>query len=66
MQAAICSTQKACQDAKKVASEEADERWRDVLRQHLDQAREEAAAAAGIASREHDALLEETQHAFRA
>lgn len=55
----------ACEDAKKSVMEEADERWRIVLREHLDKARGEASEAAAAASREHDALLNETQQAFR-
>lgn len=55
----------ACEDANKSAMEEADDRWRVVLCEHLDKAREEASEAAAAASREHDALLDETQQAFR-
>lgn len=45
--------------------EKADDRWRIVLREHLDKARDEASEAAAAASSEHDALLDETQQAFR-
>lgn len=65
MKAAIISTEEACLEASKTAKEEADEKWRVVLREHLQKAGEEAAAAAAEAGLEHDSLLEETQHAFR-
>ena len=65
MKAAIVSTQEACAEASKTAKEELDERWRVVLREHLQKAGEEAEAAATAASLEHDSLLEETQQAFR-
>lgn len=65
LKAAVSSTKKACAEAELNATEASDERWRVVLREHLDKAAEEAAVAATAASREHDALLEETQEAFR-
>ena len=65
MKAAIVGTEEACAEASKTAKEESDERWRAVLRKHLQNAGEEAAAAAAAASLEHDSLLEETQQAFR-
>lgn len=65
MKAAISSTREACEEANARAKEKSDEKWRRVLREHLDKAAEEAAAMAARASKEHDALLEETQEAFR-
>lgn len=63
--AAVSSTKEACEEANKRAKEKSDEKWREVLREHLNKAGEEAAVVAAVASREHDALLEETQEAFR-
>lgn len=63
--AAISNTKEACEEASARAKEESDEKWRMVLREHLEKAKEEATAMAAAASREHDALLEETQQAFR-
>ena len=59
------STKEGCAEAGKKATEEADEKWRAILHEHLKKAAEEAAAAAAVASREHDALVKETQEAFR-
>lgn len=61
----MSTTNEACAEATKQATEESDERWRAVLREHLDKASEQSAIAAAEASREHDAVLEETQQAFR-
>lgn len=36
-----------------------------MLREHLDKAADEAGAVAAAVSKEHDAVLEETQQAFR-
>ena len=59
------STKEACAEAGKIAAEEADERWKNILREQLDKTANEAAAAAVAANREHDAFVEETQEAFR-
>ncbi|CAM9090655.1 unnamed protein product [Hapterophycus canaliculatus] len=65
VEAAISSTKEACEQASARAKEESDEKWRLVLREHLKKAEEEATAVLASASIEHDALLEETQQAFR-
>lgn len=64
-QAAVSSTKKSCAEAAKLATEESDERWRAVLWEHLNKASEESVIAAAKSSKEHDAVLEETQQAFR-
>lgn len=64
-QAAVSSTKEACEEANARAKEKSDEKWRRVLREHLAKAAEEAAAVAAAVSKEHDAVLEETQQAFR-
>lgn len=64
-QAAVSSTKEACEEANARAKEKSDEKWRGVLREHLNKAAEEAAAVAAAVSEEHDAVLEETQQAFR-
>lgn len=61
----MLSTKNACAEEFKTTKEESDERWRVVLREHLDKAGEEAVIAAAASSKEHDAVLEETQQAFR-
>ncbi|CAM9178368.1 unnamed protein product [Scytosiphon promiscuus] len=65
VEAAISSTKEACEEASATAKEQSDEKWRVVLREHLQKAEEAAMAVAAAASRDHDALLEETQQAFR-
>lgn len=62
---AIASTKEECAEASKRDAEEADKEWRRILRERLKKAADEAAAATAAASREHDALVEETQVAFR-
>lgn len=63
--AAVSSTKEACEEASARAKEKSDEKWRGVLREHLDKAAEEAVAVAAAVGKEHDAVLEETQQAFR-
>lgn len=65
VQAAVSSTKEECEEANTRAKEKSDEKWRRVLREHLDKAAEEAAVVAAAVSKEHDAVLEETQQAFR-
>lgn len=65
MKAAVSSAKEAFEEANAREKEKSDENWRRVLREHLDKAAEEAAVVAAAASREHDALLEEMQEAFR-
>ncbi|CAM9333908.1 unnamed protein product [Sphacelaria rigidula] len=65
VQAAVTSTKAACTEEAKQAAEESDERWRAVLRENLDKAKEASAVEVETVTKEHDAVLEETQHAFR-
>lgn len=62
---AIANTREECTEASKRDAEEADKRWRMTLSEQIEKAFVEAAAAMAAASREHDALVEETQEAFR-